>query len=106
MSFESRKVRAILFLVSTKKKNGFVVVFISLLVAGLNVTMGIYQLLGWGFKKVEVTSATRRVLVEYLFSDDRVLEEERFERLYCEAMLLLDQVFFCYYCCQIFIFFL
>jgi hypothetical protein len=75
-------------------------------VAGLNVTMGIYQvhifgsslgfpqllqLLGWGFKKVEVSATTKRTLVEYLFCDDRVLEEERFERLYCEAMLLLDR---------------
>ncbi len=60
-------------------------------VAGLNITMSIYQLLGWGFKKATVSNATKRVLFEYLFSDDRVLEEERFEKLYCRAMLLLDQ---------------
>lgn len=38
-----------------------------------------------------MSGATRRCLVEYLFCDDRVLEEERFERLYCEAMILLDK---------------
>ncbi len=60
-------------------------------VAGLNVTMILYQLLGWGFKKTVVASATKRVLFEYLFADDRVLEEERFEKLYCRAMIMLDQ---------------
>jgi hypothetical protein len=60
-------------------------------VAGLNITMSIYQLLGWGFKKATVSNATKRVLFEYLFCDDRILEAERFEKLYCRAMLLLDQ---------------
>jgi hypothetical protein len=60
-------------------------------VAGLNITMSIYQLLGWGFKKATVSNATKRVLFEYLFCDDRILEAERFEKLYCRAMLMLDQ---------------
>lgn len=59
-------------------------------VAGLNVTMMLYQLLGWGFKKVTVANATKRVLLNYLFSDDGVQREHRLEKLYCRAVLMLD----------------
>jgi len=57
-------------------------------IAGLNITMMIYSLLGWGFKKVDISNAGKRVLYEYLFGvEDR---GDRFERLYCRAMQLLD----------------
>ncbi len=40
---------------------------------------------------MEVSASTKRALIDFLFSDDRVIEEQRFEQLYCEAMILLDR---------------
>lgn len=57
-------------------------------IAGLNLTMMLYQVLGWGFKKVVVSSDKKKALFEFLFGrDDR---GTRFEHLYCCAFRVLD----------------
>lgn len=61
-------------------------------VAGLNVTMMLYQFLGWGFKRIQIEEDKKRVLYEFLFQDDDVIEDERLERvLYTSAFRMLDE---------------
>ena len=60
-------------------------------IAGLNISMLIYQLLGYGFKKVEIDARKKKMLYDYLFEGEDFLGNNRLENLYCKIFLMLDK---------------